>query len=60
MKAGRLICMVGGHKWHRFRREGLNMRECKRCGYLAASLRRVSGCVTPPPADSSSICLASP
>jgi hypothetical protein len=34
MKAGRLICMVGGHKWHRFRREGLDMRECKRCGYL--------------------------
>ncbi len=34
MQAGRLVCMVGFHKWHRFRREGLDMRECKRCGYL--------------------------
>lgn len=25
---------VRGHKWHRFRREGVDMRECKRCGYL--------------------------
>jgi hypothetical protein len=34
MKAVRLVCTVGGHKWHRFRREGVDMRECKRCGYL--------------------------
>jgi len=34
MKAMRLLCAVGWHDWHRARREGLAMRECKRCGYL--------------------------
>ena len=34
MKAARILCVFGGHQWHRFRREGLDMRECKRCGYL--------------------------
>ena len=34
MKAKRLICAVSGHKWRRFRREGEDIRECLRCGYL--------------------------
>jgi len=34
MKASRLLCRFSGHKWHRFRREGADMRECVRCGYL--------------------------
>ena len=34
MKAARVFCLFGAHKWHRFRREGLDMRECLRCGYV--------------------------
>jgi len=34
MKATRLLCAVGWHDWRWFRREGLTMRECKRCGAL--------------------------
>ncbi|CAN7322164.1 MULTISPECIES: hypothetical protein [Knoellia] len=34
MRAKDLVCRVRGHRWRRFRREGLDMRECRRCGYL--------------------------
>lgn len=34
MRAKDLVCRVRGHRWHRFRREGLDMRECLRCGYI--------------------------
>ena len=37
MKAKHLICSVAGHRWHRFRREGVGMRECTRCGHLVRS-----------------------
>ena len=34
MKAARVFCPIGAHTWHRFRREGLGVRECVRCGYV--------------------------
>lgn len=34
MKASRLVCLVGFHRWRWFRREGVDMRECTRCGQL--------------------------
>jgi Zn ribbon nucleic-acid-binding protein len=34
VKAKHLVCRLRGHRWHRYRREGLDMRECLRCGYV--------------------------
>ena len=34
MTAVRLVCTVRGHRWRRFREEGVDMRECLRCGQL--------------------------